>query len=182
MSATSTFKGSVNIDILLNEIVSNGLSNGPIPTRFLEQFPLMTGTADGQINKGHYHREVGIGSAVTTLYDLVGSITDMSGNVINFDEVVLIAIKNLSSTAANYLTIGPNATAGFGVVSSNVGFWAAAIGSGGGSIIPADGGSWTIFHCYSGVPAVGGSTDKLAVVTQATTGNTWDIIILGRDN
>jgi len=182
MAANSTFKANVNIDIVLNEIVQNGIQSGPIPSRFLEAFPLMTGTADGQINKGHYHREVNIGSAVTTQYDLVGGITDFCGNTVNFDEVVLIAIKNLSSTPANYLTIGPAATAGFGVVSSNVGFWAAAIGSGGGNIIPADGGSWTIFHCYGGVPAVAGTTDKLAVVTQATTGNTWDIIIIGRDN
>lgn len=179
---SSTFKATVNIDVLLSEMVQGGLQNGLIPSRFLEMFTLATGTSDGQINKGYYKRETGIGSAVTTVYDLIGTLLDVSGTVINFDEVVLIAIKNLGTTATQYLTIGPDATAGFGVVASNKGFWAAAIGSGGGSIIPADGGSWTIFHCYGGVPAAAGSTDKLSVVTQAVTGNTWDIVILGRDN
>jgi hypothetical protein len=179
---TSSFKATYNIEVLLNEIVQGGIQNGVIPSRFLETATLATGTSDGQINKGYYVRETGIGSGVTTVYDLIGSLKDTSQATINFDEVVLIAIKNLGTTATQYLTIGPDATNGFGVVASNKGFWVAAIGSGGGSIIPADGGSWSIFHCYGGVPAAAGSTDELAVVTQAVTGNSWDLIILGRDN
>lgn len=179
---TSTFKAAVNIDILLSEMIQGGLQNGLVPSRFLEAFSLATGTSDGQINKGYYKRETGIGSSVTTVYDLIGTLLDTSGTVINFDEVVLIAIKNLGTTATQYLTIGPDVTAGFGIISSNKGFWVAAIGSGGGSIILADGGSWTVFHAYGGVPAAAASTDELSVVTQAVTGNTWDLVILGRDN
>jgi hypothetical protein len=177
----STFKATLNLDLLLTEIVSGGLQNGPIPSRFLEAFPLPNGTSDGQINVGYYKRESGIANT-TTAYDLVGSLTNISGTVINFDEVVLIAIKNLSTTAANYLTIGPDATNGFGAISGNKGFWSAALGSGGGTVVAADGGSWTVFHSYTGVPATAGTADKLSVVTTGTSANTWDIIIIGRDN
>lgn len=183
------FNASVNIEIILNEIVASGMRNGLVPARFLQQMALATGTSDGQVNVGYYKRETGIGSAVTTSYDLVGGLTDLAGATINFDEVVLIAIRNLSATAANYLVLAPHATNGFGIVSSNKGFWAAAGGSGGGSVIPgdydsaSDTGSWTILHSRVGIPAAAGSTDILAVITQSgTSSNTWDLLILGRDN
>lgn len=186
----NTFTGSFDINVTLNEIVSSGgLRSGSIPTRFLQQLSMATGTADGQVNVGYYKRESGIGASVTTSYDLVGGLTDASGNAINIDEVVLIAIRNLSATAANYLVMAPNATNGFGIVSSNKGFWAAAGGSGGGSVIPADydsatdTGSWVVLHSRVGIPAAAGSTDILSVITQsATSSNTWDIVIIGRDN
>ena len=178
---SSTFKATLNLDLLLTEIVSSGLMNGPLAPRFLEQLNMMTGTSDGQVNVGYYKRESGIANTTTT-YDLIGSLKDNSQTTINFDEVVLIAIKNLSTTAANYLTIGPDATNGFGAISANKGFWSAALGSGGGTVVTADGGSWTVFHAYTGVPATAGTGDKLSVITTGTSLNTWDIIIIGRDN
>lgn len=185
----STFTGTVNIEVVLNQMVQSGIQNGVIPARFIQQMQLATGTTDGQINVGYYKRESGIGASATQVYDLIGTLTDNSGTTINFDEVVLIAIRNLSATAANYLTIGPDASSGFGVVSSNKGFWVAALGSGGGSIVPADydsasdTGSWVILHSRVGIPATAGSTDELSVVTQSgTSSNTWDILIIGRDN
>lgn len=50
-------------------------------------------------------------------------------------------------------------------------------------MVPADGGSWLVLHCKGGVPVAAGSTDELAVITQSgTSSNTWDIMILGRNN
>jgi hypothetical protein len=185
----STYNASVAIELVLNEIVQSGIKNGLIPSRFLQSMQLATGTSDGQINVGYYKIETGIGASATTVYDLVGSLTDATGTTLNFDEVVLIAMRNLSGTAANYLTLGPDATAGFGVVASNKGFWVAALGSGGGSVLPADydsvtgRGSWLILHSLVGIPAATGSTDELSVVTQGgTSANTWEILIFGRDN
>lgn len=179
----STVSGRVQLTISADEILAAiGGGKGVFKHEIQELLDLATGTSDGQINKAWSKVETGIGSAVTTVYDLIGSLTDKDGTVINFDEVVLVAVKNLASTATQWLTVGPDATAGFGVAASNKGFWVAAIGAGGGDVIVADGQSWMVKHCRSGVPAAAGSTDELSVVTQAVTGNTWFILILGRDN
>lgn len=176
----STVSGSINLSILAREVLSSGISKGAISREFQAILDLPNGTNDQQINKCYAKRESGIGASVTTVYDLIGSLTDEDGTTINFDEVVLIAIRNLSSTAANYLTVGPDATAGFGAVASNKGFWADASDR---NVLNADGDSWLVLYSKSGVPAAAGSTDELAVITQGSTSlNTWDILILGRDN
>jgi hypothetical protein len=175
-----TFNGRIALDLLFNEVVTSGVAPSSRIGRINELVDLATGTSDNQINAAYAVEVTGIG-ATTTVYDLLGGLTGLDGAAISFDEVVLVAIKNLGTTATQYLTIGPEATAGFGVLASNVGFWAAAIGSGGGSVVPADGGSWVVHHCKGGVPVAAGSTDELSVVTPGT-GNTWRIMILGRDN
>lgn len=176
MSTTVTAR--VALDIVFNEVISSGLKQGALPARFLQEHALANGTSDGQIDRAYAKRETGIGASVTTVYDLVGSLTDTEGNTISFAEVVLIAIRNRSSTAANWLSMGPDATNGFGVVSSNKGFWADASDR---TVIPADGDSWVVLYSRGGVPAAAGSTDELAVITQGgTSSNTWDILILGR--
>lgn len=178
---STSINARVSLDVLFNEIITGGLKAGTLPTQWTEALDLANGTSDGQINKAWAKRESSIG-ATTTTYDLVGgSLADTEGNAVTFDEVVLLAVKNRGTTATQYLTVGPDATNGFGVLASNVGWWAAAIGSGGGTIVPADGYSWTIWHCRGGIPAAAGSTDELSVVTTGT-GNGWDVIILGRDN
>lgn len=172
---------NVNLDIMFQEVITSGIKAGPITTRFLEQYDLTNGTTDGQIDRAYANRVSGIGASVTTVYDVVGALTNTEGTAISMAEVVLVAIRNLSTTAANYLTIGPDVSNGFGVVSSNKGFWVAAIGSGGGSVVPADGYSWVVHHSRGGVPAVAATSDEIAVVTQSgTSSNTWDILILGR--
>lgn len=180
----NTANGTLAIDIVLKELISEGVINDRIAMEFREAIQWATGTADGQINLAYYKRETGIGASVTTVYDLAGSLLDHSGNTISFAEVVLIIIRNRSSTAANYLLMGPDATNGFGVVASNKGFWADASDR---DVVPADaggdgtGGSFVIKHCKSGVAVSGGSTDELAVITQSgTSSNTWDIFIAGR--
>lgn len=172
--------GRIALDILFNEVISSGLKAGPLQTRFSELVDLATGTLDNQINKGWAKRETGIGSAVTTAYDLIGSLTDSEGTTVNFDEVVLIAIKNRSETAANVLEVGPAASNGFGVLSGNKGFWKDVSDR---NVIAADGGSWMVLHSKGGANATAGTGDILNVITQSgTSANTWDILILGRDN
>jgi len=180
----STIKGQVHFVVQAEEQVSNGPLKG-INKRALELLlDLPNGTADGKIDLAYSTIATGIAASTTTVYDLVGSLTDLSGTTISFAEVTTIAIRNLSATAANYLTMGPDATNGFGVVSSNKGFWADASDR---NVIPANydsqtgDGGWVILHSRGGVPCAAGSTDELAVITQGgTSANTWELVILGR--
>lgn len=177
----NSFNASMFVELVMNELVTSGnLKSGNVPTVFrVGPTDMANGTALGNINVGYYKKETGIGASVTTVYDLLGVLTDVTGTVINFDKVKLIAIRNLSSTAANYITMGPDATNGFGVVASNVGFWADASDR---NVIGADGSCWTILFSYTGVPAAAGSTDELAVITQGgTSANTWELLIMGVD-
>ncbi len=177
---TTAYTATVNLDILFQEVISGGLKAGALPTRLSEVIDLPAGTDDVEINVAWAKRETGIAASVTTVYDLIGSLTNTEGTALNFDETVLVAVKNRSTSAANPIGFGPDATAGFGVLASNVGFWSDASDR---NIVPADGGSWTVMYCKGGVPAAGGTTDELAVITLAgSAANTWDILILGRDN
>jgi hypothetical protein len=176
----TTFDGRVALDILFHEIRSSNVRPGMDTARFSELVDMATGTADNQINAAYAVDVTGIGASVTTVYDLIGTLLALDGTVLNFDEVVLIAVKNLSTTAANWLSVGPDATNGFGVVATNKGFWSNAADR---NVLPADGGSWMVLHSKGGVPAAAGSTDELAIITQSgTSANTWRLMILGRDN
>lgn len=186
----TTFSARVALDLLFAEVrADNGIKRGQDIAKINELVDMATGTSDNQINVAYAAQTSGIG-ATTTSYDLIGTLTNTEGGTLNFDEVVLIAIKNLGTTASQYLTIGPHPTNGFGKLASNVGFWSSTVGTpdtgpptagGGGDIVSADGGSWVVHHCKGGVPAAAGSTDILAVVTTGTN-NSWRIMILGRDN
>lgn len=183
----STFTATMDIRVALTQMLSDGLQQGALPVEFLSRLRMATGTSDGQINKGWYKKYTGIGSSVTTSIDLVGALTDNSAATINFDEVVLLAIRNLSSTAANYLEVGPHATNGFGILTANRGWWKDVSDR---SIIPADatttdvgGGGWTIWYSPAGIPAAAGSTDILSIATGGSaSGATFEVLILGRDN
>jgi hypothetical protein len=180
----STMKATVQFSIRGAEVVSDGPLKG-VNRRELELFlDMANGTSDGECDLVYSDQKTGIGASVTTVYDLDTSLADLSGGALDFAEVVLIAIRNRSSTAANYLLIGPDATNGFGVVASNKGFWADASDR---NVVPADfnsqdgDGSWVILHSRGGVPVAAGSTDELAVITQGgTSSNTWDLLIIGR--
>ena len=175
---STTVSARVNLDLSFQEVISSGMKIGPVTTRMLESYDLTTGTSDGQINLAYGTTATGIAASTTTVYDLVGSLTDTEGNAISFAEIVLVAVKNLSTTAANYLTVGPDASNGFGVVASNKGFWADASDR---NVVPADGYSWVVLHSRGGVPCAAGSTDELAVITQSgTSANTWALMVLGR--
>ena len=180
----STMKARVQYLIEGTEVVSDGPLKG-VNKRELRLFlDLANGTSDGECDLMYSDQKTGIGASVTTVYDLAGSLSDLSGTTITFVEVVLIAVRNRSSTAANYLEVGPDSTNGFGVVASNKGFWSDASDR---NVVPADfnsddgDGSWVILHSRGGVPVSAGSTDELAVITQGgTSSNTWDIVVIGR--
>jgi hypothetical protein len=174
----TTFNAKLSIEALFNEIVQSGNQKmGNLQSRFQFIQDLPTGLLDTNINVGYAATSTGIGASTTTSYDLIGGLSSSTGTVINFDEVVLIAVRNRSSTAVNYLSVGPHATNGFGVLAANVGFWNNAADR---SIVPAD--SWTLWYSKGGVPAAAASTDVLAVITGGSaSAATWDILILGRD-
>ena len=173
----STFSGFLNLTAQANELIDEGIASGSIPAKIVEELSFSQGTSAGQINKAYYKRESGISSSVTTVYDLIGTLTDKSGATINFDQVVLIIIKNLSTDTADHLEVGPDSSHGFGVLASNQGFWKDASDR---SIVPAN--SFAVWYSYAGVPAAAGSSDELAVITPSgSAANTWDILILGRD-
>jgi hypothetical protein len=184
---SSTFNASMAISLVLNEMVSTGVKAGNVPAKFLADLRMATGTTDGQVNKGYYRRYTGIAASTITSIDLIGTLTDLSGTTISFDEVVLIAIRNLSDTAANYLEVGPHGTNGFGALASNRGFWKSSTSR---SIVSADattaavgGGGFLILYAPAGVPAVQATSDILSVETGGSaSGATFEILILGRDN
>lgn len=180
----STIKGEVRLKVKGVEVVSSGPLKGVNNHELALLIDMANGTTDGKIDLCYSKRETGIGASVTTVYDLAGSLTDLSGTTITFVEVTTIAIRNRSATAANSLLVGPDASNGFGVLASNKGFWVDASDR---NLLPADfnssdgDGSWLILHSRGGVPVAAGSTDELAVITQGgTSANTWDIVILGR--
>lgn len=180
----STCKGGVIFRISGEEVVSDGPLKGRNKHELEALLDLPSGTSDGQIDLVYSDYQTGIAASTTTVYDLAGSLTNLSGATITFVEVTTIAIRNRSATAANYLTVGPDATNGFGAVASNKGFWADASDR---NVIPANydsqtgDGGWLILHSRGGIPVAAGSTDELAVITQGgTSANTWEIVIFGR--
>lgn len=174
-----TVSGKVSLDVLIREVFTSTVGARGLKEHFYQLLKdLPNGTADNQINRVYSKVESGIGASVTTVYDLAGSLTDAEAATITFAEVVLIVLVNLSTTAANYLTMGPDATNGFGVVASNKGFWADASDR---SVALADGEAAVILYSKTGVPVTAGSLDELAVITQGgTSANTWLILIAGR--
>jgi len=181
---SSTITARVALSVSFNEIATGVLPKGVWRSPIAMDLKMANGTTTGQVDLAYGITATGIGASVTTVYDLAGSLTDLSGATITFVDVCTIAIRNKSATVANYLTVGPDATAGFGVVASNLGFWADASDR---NVVSADynasdgDSSWLILHCRTGVVVGAGSTDELAVITQGgTSANTWDIVILGR--
>lgn len=181
----STITGKILVDISLREVTrvvagEFGVKAGVTEQPFRLVRDLANGTADGQINKAYWKVETGIAASTTTVYDLVGTLTDADGATINFDEVVGFLVVNLSTTAANYLYVGPDASNGFGVIAANKGFYADATDR---DVVVADGESFVLKWCKTGVPAAAGSTDELSVITQSgTSANTWLFMAWGRDN
>jgi len=183
---SSTFTASLDLNLLATELFTAGVSRGPIRTNILTNVRMATGTSDGQINKAWYKRYTGIAASTTTSIDMIGTLTDTSGDVINFDEVVLLFVRNLSSVAANRLEIGPHATNGFGVLANDRGIWKDVSDR---NIIPSDstadatgGGNFFLFHNISGIAAAAGSTDILAITTGGSaSAATFEVLILGRD-
>ena len=182
----ATSRARFSIDIVGEQILSTAIQGGVIPARFVESLDMASGTSDGQIDLVWGKVESGIAASNTTQYDLSGSLANIYGEAVVFAEVVLIAIKNTRTTALANISIGPHSSAGFGILTSGKGFWNAAQGSGGGSVVgpssSAGPGSWYVVHDYTGVPVTATTADILSVVTSAVSGSTndWQILIMGR--
>ena len=180
----STLKGSIHFLVQGTEVVSDGPLKGHNKREMELLLDLPNGTSDGNIDLAYSVIYTGIGSGVTTVLDLAGSVSDLSGTTITFVEVTTICVRNLSATDANYIAFGPDATNGFGVVATNRGFWADAtdrvIANGDYDAQSNDGG-WVILHARSGVAVTAGSADELAFVTAGSAASaTWEVVILGR--
>ena len=175
----STASARVLMDFEIRDIINDGVRRGHLSPKMLLSLAFRNGTSDGQINKVYGVTTSDVAASTTTVVDLIGSLTDVDGAVINFDEVVLLVIHNTRTTALAYLSVGPDATAGFGTLASSLGFWADATDR---SIVAPDG--WLVLYSPAGVPAAAGSTDELAIITSAVAGSTngWELIIAGRAN
>lgn len=172
----STFSGRVSLSVKAIEFINTGVANGQLPAEIIEDFALPRGVAIDQIDLAFFEQKSGINASVTTVYDLTGSMTDLSGAPINFASVSLIAIRNRSIDDADHLEVGPDASNGFGVLAGNRGFWKDASDR---SVIMAN--SWWVVYNRAGVLVGAGSADELAVITPAgSAGNSWDIIVMGR--
>lgn len=171
-----TYSARVALDILFQQVITSGnLVSGPLEGHFRELFDI-TPAAGTMVCYAKSETAIG---ATTTVYDIIGSLSAVDGSAtLSMARVYLIAIKNRGTSATQYLTIGPDATNGFGAISANTGFWAAALGSGGGTVVAADGYSWAVHYNKTGIAAVAATSDEVSVVTTGT-GNAWDILFIG---
>lgn len=182
----ATSRARFSIDIIGEQILSTAIQGGVIPARFLQSLDMASGTSDGQIDLIYGKVESGIAAGATTQYDLSGSLANIFGEAVVFAEVVLIALRNTRTTALANISIGPHSSNGFGILASGKGFWNAAQGSGGGSVVgpssSAGPGSWYVVHDYTGVPVTATTADILSIVTSAVSGSTngWELLIMGR--
>jgi len=173
---------SVNLSITARDVLNFGLKAGVIPIQFATAVELNNGLADGQIDLAWSASRVGIAASTTINMDLSGALTDSFGNVVQFAEVVLIALRNNRTTALANITLAPAAANGFGRLAAGLGFWPADIAADADQGSVCGPGAWLCLYDPTGVPVTAGTGDILSIITSATVGSTnaWDILILGR--
>jgi hypothetical protein len=173
---------SVSLQITARDVLSAGLKAGVIPIQFATAVELNNGLADTQIDLAWSASRVAMPAGGTTTMDLSGALTDSFGNVVQFAEVVLIALRNNRLDAGAYIQLAPAATFGFGRLATSKGFWPADIAADAdqGNIVGP--GAWLTLYDPTGVPVTAGTGDLLTILTSAVAGSTnaWDILILGR--
>ena len=179
-NATAT----VSLQITARDVLNAGLSRGVIPILFAQILELNNGLTDGSIDLAWSTTRVGVAASTTIDMDLHGALTDSFGNVVQFAEVVLIALVNNRADAGAYLLLAPAAANGFGRLATGKGFWSADLGADTdqGNIVGP--GTWLCLYDPTGVPTTPGSVDKISITTSATVGSTnaWSILVLGRSN
>jgi len=173
---------SVNLSITARDVLASGLKAGVIPIQFNNAVELNNGLADSQIDLAFTVSRVGIAASSATNMDLSGALTDSFGNVVQFAEVVLIALRNNRVDAGAYLLLAPAAANGFGRLATSKGFWPADLAADAdqGNIVGPS--AWLTLYDPTGVPVTAGTGDILSITTSAVVGSTnaWDILILGR--
>lgn len=174
----TTHSGYIRVQVQGKQVIADGTLKGFNSLEILEDLRLPSGTSDGQIDLCYIETTSSIAASTTTVRDLAGSLTDVEGNTLTFAEVAAIAIRNRRTTALATLLIGPDATNGFGALASGRGFWNDASDR---NVIHPDSG-WMVIYAPDGVPVSAGSTDELAIITSAVSGddNAWDLVVLGR--
>ena len=177
-NATAT----VSLQITARDVLNAGLSRGVIPIQFAQVLELNNGLTDGSIDLAWSASRVSIAASTPINMDLSGALTDSFGNVVQFAEVVLIALVNNRTDAGAYIQLAPAATFGFGRLAAGKGFWPADIAADAdqGSIVGP--GAWLCLYDPTGVPVTAGTGDLLTITTSATVGSTnaWSILVLGR--
>jgi hypothetical protein len=173
---------SVSLQITARDVLNSGLSRGVIPIQFAQVLELNNGLTDANIDLAWSVTRVAMPASATTNMDLSGALTDSFGNVVQFAEVVLIALVNNRADALAYLLLAPAAANGFGRLASSKGFWPADLGADTdqGNIVGPS--SWLCLYDPTGVPVTAGTADILSITTSAVVGSTngWSILILGR--
>jgi hypothetical protein len=173
---------SVSLSITARDVLNTGLKAGVIPIQFAQAVDLNNGLVDGQIDLAWSASRVGMAASATTNMDLSGALTDSFGNVVQFAEVVLIALRNNRTTALANITLAPAAANGFGRLAAGLGFWPADIAADADQGNVCSPGGWLVLYAADGVPVTAGTADILSITTSAVAGSTnaWDILVLGR--
>ena len=176
-----TASASVSLQITARDVLKSGLKAGVVPINFANILELNNGLTDANIDLAWSASRVAMPAGGTTTMDLHGALTDSFGNVVQFHEVVLIALRNNRLDAGAYIVLSPGA-APFGRLAAGSGFWPADLAADAdqGSVVGP--GGWLCLYDPTGVPTAAGVTDQIQIVTSAVVGstNSWDILVLGR--
>lgn len=142
------------------------------PNEIKAEFTLEDGTSAGQIDLVFSDRRtLSVGNEVL---DLAGTLTDSFGNTITFAKVMMVLIKNRSTTDGDDLEVGPDATNG----------WAGAFADASDRVVVAAGRTADepgLFLWFDprGQAVSAGSTDELYIENVGANDVDYDILIVG---
>jgi hypothetical protein len=167
-------------DIQVREVINDGIRQGGVPESIREDIQL----ADVQGSPLKvYGVTFTIAPSTTTVLDLFGSnlaggvaLPDKEGNPIDYATVNALVVRNKRPTTdvGAWVTVGPDATAGFGAP----GFWPSGATTG-NQVDPA---SFATLYSAPGVAVADGSADEIALVTSGIAGDhIVDFIVIGRE-
>lgn len=129
------------------------------------------GTAASQADRV-YSETASIDSGTPRQLDLRGTLTSvLTGDTINFAEVVLVCVHNKSTTSGETLTIGAGSNP-----------WITWLGASGDSVVIGPGGLLCVSSPVDGWATTASTGDILTITSSAAGGISTDILILGRSS
>jgi hypothetical protein len=146
------------------------LSTAKDPLSFEVSTAVAFGVTDGKMDE-LFHDERTLAISTSEDLDIVGTLTNAFGDVVNLLKVDAIMFKNVSVNA-NLIEIGPAAANGFGIG----GPWKAA----GDANSLGVGGSLMIMAPTAGWAAVAGTADLITVNNTTAAEGKYQIAVLGR--
>jgi hypothetical protein len=170
MSTTSTFSGSLSLNLILTELLT-GEQTGDLSLVPAELRGRRIGYASGTgyTLKGYRDKQDGIAASQTVNYDLIGTLTDKSGNTINMDVVEAVIVVNRSASGGD-LTLGPTSGAAWLGILADV-----------SDRLKIPAGGFVVWRGPSGTVSAG--SDGLSITTPGSgSAYAWDFIAIGRDN